>query len=686
MPYSRGYAVVPLVAAVIGLAAGAPQNASSQEPLARVNVDLVQVDVVVTDRAGNHMTDLAPDDFEILENGKPQHITNFSFIAGGTGAQVNASNPRRAAAGITPIGPADVKRTVAVVVDDLGISEHSFAALHVALERFVETQVQPGDLVAIITTSGRLGALQQATSDQRLLRAAVAKLRSLPNHRPGIEDDDFTCVWFNHRSGPAAAEVQDEDVWLGAQRCLGCPRELDPQQELINDHRADFYGRLTIAALRRVVEGMRELPGRKSILLFSEGAPLVRGQGLGDVNELLKNAYNDFLIYANRSGVAINTIDPRGLVALSSSAASGHSSGDGCTQAREAELINTQQELAEIARKTGGISIKDDNDLSGAIARVMDDQLGYYLIGYKPSGPAPRLRKLSVRLARPGLKARFYSNLYAVDNSSPANNSQRLAAAVASPFAIPGIHVRISTRYWDAGAPAGSILDTVVLIDAHDLDFSTEGDGRRKAVFEILAVIYGSEDKPLDTFDKSYTVTLTEDAYQKALADGLIQRLELAVKKPGPYQIRAAVRDQHERTGSASDFVEVPDLSHGGLTLSGIALSDSPGAPSQVRYHPGSTVFYASQVLNASPDADGAFHVEVRAALYRDGRALGSSKPILVDAAHKLDPKRLLLASDFRLGKQLSPGDYSLQLTAVDKNAPPKRGTCVESIDFEVRP
>ena len=442
---------------------------------------------------------------------------------------------------------------------------------------------------------------------------------------------------------------------------------------------------LSIAALRRVVEGMRALPGRKSILLFSEGVPLVRGQGLGDVNELLKDAYNDFLIYANRSGVAVNTIDPRGLITLSDSAASGHSSGDECIQAREAELINTQQELAEIARKTGGISITDDNDMSGAITRVMDDQLGYYLIGYKPPEPAPRLRKLSVRIARPGLKVRFYSNLYEADKSSPAGIGQRLAAAVVSPFAIPNIHVRISTRYWD-GAQAGSILDTVVLIDTHDLDFRTEGDGRRKAVFEILAVIYGAEDKPLDTFDKNYTVTLAEDAYQKALADGLIQRLELAVKKPGPYQIRAAVHDQRERIGSASDFVEVPDLSHGNLTLSGISLSDSPGAPSQVRYHPGSTVFYASQVLNASPDASGAFHVEVQAALYRDGRALGSSKPILVDAAHKLDPKRLLLASDFRLGKQLPPGDYSLQLTAVDKNAPDKRNKFVESIDFEVRP
>jgi hypothetical protein len=328
------------------------------------------------------------------------------------------------------------------------------------------------------------------------------------------------------------------------------------------------------------------------------------------------------------------------------------------------------------------------------MARVMNDQTGYYSIGYKPSASAskgargePRFRQIAVRVTRPGLTARFHSSLYVEEQAqpTPASGNQRLAAAVSSPFAIPNVRIRISTTFWNAGAPAGSILDTVLQVDARDLNFSTESDGRRKAVFDILAVIYGGESKPLDTFDKNYTVSLTPDGYRTALADGLLQRLELAVKKPGAYQVRGAVRDrQADRIGTASDFVEVPDLTHGGLALSGIALSASAGGASLVRYHPGQTVFYACRVLNARSGADGSIHVEVEATLFRDRKALGSSRPIVVDGKDQPDRKRLLVADDFRLGTALHSGDFTLQVTAVDKNAPVKRDTAIQSIDFEV--
>lgn len=480
---------------------------------------------------------------------------------------------------------------------------------------------------------------------------------------------------------------------MAGQKCSGCPPELDPQLELINDHRSEYYGRLSIAALRRVVDSLRELPGRKSILLFSEGMPLLRGQGVGDVNELLNQAYNTFLAHANRSAVAVNTIDPRALLTLSATAAPGDSAQDYCAEARQTELVNTQRQLAEVAQKTGGISIQDENDFAGAVARVMNDQLGYYLIGYKPSGPAaksardlPRFRKISIRISRPGLTVRFHSSLYGANEKqlSSEDHVRRLSAAVSSPFAIPNIRVRVSTRFWDAGA-AAFILDTVLQVDARDMVFSEESDGRHKAVFDIVAVVYGAESKPLDTFEKSYTVSLTADAYKRALLEGLLQRLELAVKRPGAYQIRGAVCDRHtDHIGSASEFVEVPELTYGRLALSGIALSDSPGAASLVRYHPGQTVFYAYQILNAQPDRDGSTNVEVEAALYRDEQALGKSKPVVVDAKHQADQKRPVVTDDFRLGKALSPGDYTLRLTAVDKNAPAKRGTAAQSIDFEV--
>ncbi len=689
-----------LLAAAIGSVQSPSQDPAPQEPLARVNVDLVQVDAIVTDAQGYHVADLKPEDFEVLENGKPQRITNFSFITAGTSAAISGTPALPATlSGAPPVAPArlapgQARRTIAIVVDDLGLTDHSFATVHRALETFVEQQAGPADLIAIVTTSGRLGALQQLTADKRLLRAAVARFRSLPNHRPGVEDSDFTCVWFNHKSqATPSRDVQDEDVWLGGQTCgADCPPELDPQAELINDRRSDYYGRLSIAALHHVVDGLRELPGRKSILLFSEGMPLVRGQGLGDVNSALNDAYNAFLNHADRSGVAVNTIDPRGLLTLTGMAERAHSGGDYCAPARQAELANSQQELAEMARRTGGISIENNNDFSAAITRVMNDQAGYYLIGYHPSWPVTtgghsesRFRKIAMRVARPGLTVRFHSSLYEEDQDQPSayDGKKKLAAAILSPFAMPDVRLRVSARFWDAGAP-GLILDALLQIDARDLNFSTEADGRRQTVFEVVAVAYGSEALPLETFEKTYTVSLTPSAYQTALTEGLVQRLELATKKPGAFQIRAAVRDPStEHIGSAGEFLEVPDLSHG-LALSGIALSNSPGAPSLARFHPGQIVYYAYQVLNAKPGSESSMHVETQAALFHDGRSLGAAKPAPLDTKDQPDPKRLVATGDFRLGKQLTSGDYTFQVTAVDKNAPPNHATVTQSIDFEI--
>jgi VWFA-related protein len=692
------------------------QGPEPEKPLVRVNVDLVQMDVVVTDAKGNHITDLKPQEFEILENGKPQRITNFSFIPGArivptTKTSTNTMPADGAGKGAPPMAPAPTAaggatRTIVVIVDDLGIGEQSFAAVHAALEKFVDQQVGPADLVAIITTSGRLGSLQCLTSDTRLLRAAVAKFRSIPNHRTVVGDDDFTCAYYKAmnagRRNPGAP--LDEDGYLGWVASFGGKQALDAQEELQSDQRSLYYGLLSLSVFRRVVDGLRELPGRRSILLFSEGLPLVRAQGAGETNSQITDGYEAFINHANRSGISVDTIDPRGLIATFETA-----DGAGCRDAKMSELTLTQQQLADLARRTGGIAIFNDNDIAGAMGRVMDDQAGYYLIAYKPPPVAngghsdPGFRKITIHVTRPALKLRYHNSLYeqepdqALRESASKGGEDPLVAAVASPFAMRAVRVRLASRYWDGGPGVGSVLDNFLQIDARDLTFLPDGDGRRKANFDILALISGSATKPLDTVEKNYTISLTEAAWQRALREGLVQKLQMRLKQPGAYQLRSAVRDRYSgRLGSASDFIEVPDLTRGRLALSGIALSGKPGKTGQnteptaaesfdrLRFRAGETVLYACQILNAYPAPDGSTNVEVRATLYYDGKALGTSAPIKIDPRGQADVKRLVFKNDFRPGKQLTPGDYTLQLTVVDKNAPNKRATATQSTDFEI--
>jgi hypothetical protein len=227
---------------------------------------------------------------------------------------------------------------------------------------------------------------------------------------------------------------------------------------------------------------------------------------------------------------------------------------------------------------------------------------------------------------------------------------------------------------------AGPVLDTDLRIDARDCTFVESGE-RRQAEIHLIAAIWGTGEKPLDTFERSYTVSLAPAAYERPLSEGLVQRMQMKVKRPGAYQIRAAVLDrQANRLGSASDFVEVPDLKRGKLALSGIALTRADGAEegTRLRYRRGETVNYTVQILNATAG------VEVRAALYRGGWQLGTSEPRTVDGRGQADPRRWIAGNTFRLGKQLLAGDYTLQLTVTERAAPARPTNAVQFADFEV--
>ena len=171
--------------AALSMVAQVPKVSPTPEEVVKISTNLIQVDVTVTDRDGKIVTDLKPEDFEIMENGQKQSISNFSFISrlaggarvGDTGSGNPTSGEPDAA---QPLRQDNVRRTVSIVVDDLNLSFASVYYTRKALTRFVDEQMQPYDLVAIIRTGGGVGALQQFTSDKRLLHAAIERLRWNP--------------------------------------------------------------------------------------------------------------------------------------------------------------------------------------------------------------------------------------------------------------------------------------------------------------------------------------------------------------------------------------------------------------------------------------------------------------------------------------------------------------------------
>lgn len=155
-----------------------PKAVEEDADVVKISTTLIQVDVTVTDKDGKAVTDLKPEDFEVYENGAKQDITNFSFVGSSSVATQKTTESKavdKNAAGIPPVQlkPEQVRRTIALVVDDLGLSFESVYQVRRALRKFVDEQMQANDLVAIVRTGGGAGGTQQFTSDRRQLYAAI---------------------------------------------------------------------------------------------------------------------------------------------------------------------------------------------------------------------------------------------------------------------------------------------------------------------------------------------------------------------------------------------------------------------------------------------------------------------------------------------------------------------------------
>jgi VWFA-related protein len=157
---------------------------TADTPRFRVGIDVIRVDAVVTTRQGEVVGDLKPSDFEILQDGKPQTLLVADYIAT-TGAAADRSHS------VGFDGPSirptalQVQRTIALVVDDLGLSWESLGPTRKVLEAFVDGQMLPGNLVGVLRTSTFSGALQQFTATAAASDRSSSTCRSLRRHAAG---------------------------------------------------------------------------------------------------------------------------------------------------------------------------------------------------------------------------------------------------------------------------------------------------------------------------------------------------------------------------------------------------------------------------------------------------------------------------------------------------------------------
>jgi VWFA-related protein len=162
-----GLVAVCLVFPLLSQTSAPPAHAA--DAVIRVSVNLVEVDAMVTDSKGNHVSDLKPEDFTILEDGKPQKITQFAYVnpePSLSTSLITVKTPGSFAPAVVPRRE-DVHRTIVLMVDNLHMHPDSIGALEPVLKKFVEEHVSAGDLVSVMGTRSGRGLYESFTSDKR---------------------------------------------------------------------------------------------------------------------------------------------------------------------------------------------------------------------------------------------------------------------------------------------------------------------------------------------------------------------------------------------------------------------------------------------------------------------------------------------------------------------------------------
>ncbi len=697
-----------LTACLSEFSQGAAPTARPTPPdtdVVKISTSLIQLDVTVIDSKGKVITDLKRDEIEVYENGEKQKITGLTFVS----SKRPAEKPKAPDALGVPIPQTvlrseSIRRTIGLVVDDLSLSFESAYHTRRALKKFVDEQMEDGDLVAIIRTGAGIGALQQFTSDKRILHAAIERVKWNPLGSGGIS----AFAPIEQPILPADAEETDPEE----------PADRDPIQAL-NDFRSTVFATGTLGALRYIVQGMSELPGRKSVILFSDGFKLFEedGSGFQESGQVL-DFLRTLVDTANRSSVVFYTVDPRGLAFTGFTAAdqppAGGAAMSEALSARNKQLTDTQDGLSYLADETGGFDIKNNNDLSGGVRKILDDQ-SYYLVAYEPDGdtfdPAKRkFNDIEIKILRKDAKARYRSGFFNVADRPVQNGTVattpigQLELALVSPFAVSGINLRLNALFGSDGKNLAYVR-SLLHVDAKDLKFTDAPNGSKTTTFNVLAMSFGDNGQPIDQLAKVYTITLKPDSFKKIIADGFVYHFVFPVKRPGAYQYRVAIRDSlGGKVGSASQFIEVPDLKKKRLTASSIVIenlsadqwrqaneqsgskvaSDPMSDTALRRIRQNTVLRYGFEIYNAKLDGAKRPQVTARVRVFRDGKLILDGKENPVSHDGQSDLQHIRTAGAIAIGPTMRPGDYILQVIITDPLAKKKQQIATQYVQFEI--
>jgi VWFA-related protein len=668
--------------------------------------------VVVTDRSGRVVSGLTADDFELFEGGKKQQIVFFEYVGKVKQIRLKGEAPKPEEAPLPPQGPgeADLRRIIAFVIDDLTIRNEDLYYVRQMLGVFVEKHMEPTDLVAIVRTVGGRGLLQQFTTSKEMLSRAITSLNP-SSHRLNTFSDPSP-----DPSGQRAQPLNDAVGDVAGMSEEGA--DVNEGDTVTGDINKMLRAYMSLGTASFVIDSMKELPGRKSLVLVSGGLPLLdvqAGTAVGDVSHFV----NQLSDKATRAGVAIHTMDLQGLSgqtgvarfndtparSMIPTAAGGFRTGRGNSRPGfgrgpdenmlgNNNILEEQLGLKAIATNTGGIAVMNRNSLNEGLEKIVEASDGYYLLAYTPPDSKfdGKFRKVDVKVKRAGLKVysrRGYLAREDKGSDSVSSKQDQLLKAIKSPLARRDVEMDAMLLY-KALPQAKGAIDIHLLIDSKKLNFE-KAEGKHLAKLDIAGFVFDEMGKLRGGFSDTIDASLSELEYARVSKGGLTYSANTTLPA-GAYQIRLAVRDNKTGSiGTMSRYLEVPDLSEGRLSASSLLLGAVPANDTKAtnplplgadrRISRNHDLRYALLVYNARLK-DGAPRLRCQLAISQNRRVIFKQAEEPVEAAGE-GGEQFIKIGQLGLGR-VSPGRYTLTLTVTDPLADKRSQIVVRNMDFIV--
>jgi len=708
------------------------------EPKIRIGTAEVALDVVVRDKKGRLVRDLTAADFEIYEDGARQNIESFRLAPREAGVSVKTS----ASEGVKTSGAARSAETpprettatnpglIALVFDRLSPEARALARKAAAV--YADEGSLANDYTGVFAIDMSLLTIQQYTDNPQLVKQAIEQatsrsgstfvsntesVRNLAGRSAGLERQAEASQSASSSAGASRDSAGASSAGGAAGQAIVEQAFVQMQMQMFETFEAlerNQQGYATINGLLALINSMRNLPGRKTAIFFSEGLSLPPA-----IVEQFKSVINA----ANRANVSVYTVDAAGLRIDSPNLEATreinalaerrmnqvHRSQDPSgplTKALERNedllRLSPHSGLGDLADQTGGFLIRNTNDLSAGLRRIDEDMRAHYVLTYIPKNQEydGRFRQISLKLSRPNLDVQTRKGYYAVDNSiaSPVLNYEAPAlAALSAARASNSFALRVGGLSFPAPNRPG-LAPILIEVPASAFTFTPDKDKKTYGSdFSILALVRNSSKQVVQKLSQHYPLSGPIDKIEAARKGEILFYRETELP-PGRYTIEAAAYDAPTRKASVrATVLEVPDADETKLRLSSLTLlkrADRLTAEEQKKDHPlhfGEVLVYPNlgEPLRKSAIKQLAFFfaawpakgstekLKLTVEVIQNGRSLGQL-PAELPAAD--ESGRVKYASALPLDN-FQPGGYELRVTVTDGQS-----RVIRAAQFNVEP